>query len=126
MAASRLRLQKSYVVEHLDPELGPWSVLEYVTIAQECLHAGATFYLSSVPATLSVPDEIRSEKSIVVDNRSVEEIFLDKQHRVCLLDPVAADELSPNDASKFDIFLFGGILGKDYRWSSIIANKSNG
>ena len=31
--------------------------------------------------------------------------------RVCLLDPSATKELSPEDGETFDVFLFGGILG---------------
>ena len=112
MAAPQACLQKTYVVEHLDPELGPWSSLEYVAIAQECSNVGATFYLSSVPSSLNVPSEIRSEKGVVIENRGVEEVFRDNKHRVCLLDPAAAVDLGPDDALKFDIFLFGGILGR--------------
>lgn len=33
--------------------------------------------------------------------------------RVCLLDPKAEKELSPEDGEAFDIFLYGGILGDD-------------
>lgn len=116
MAALQARLQKTYVIEHLDPELGPWSSLEYVAIAQECSKVGAAFYLSSVPTSLDVPSEIRSENGVVVENRGVEEIFRDNKHRVCLLDPAAAIDLGPEDASKFDVFLFGGILGRHAEW----------
>lgn len=103
-------LRKTYVVEHLDPELGPWSTLEYVAIAKEC-SASAAFYLSSVSAGLSIPSEISVERGINVESRSVEEIFMDRKERVCLLDPAAPASLSPADAQDFDIFLFGGILG---------------
>ena len=33
--------------------------------------------------------------------------------RVCLLDPRATEVLAPEDADKFDVFLYGGILGDD-------------
>jgi ribosome biogenesis SPOUT family RNA methylase Rps3 len=33
--------------------------------------------------------------------------------RVCLLDPRAEAEISPDDKDKFDVFLYGGILGDD-------------
>ncbi|EIW68648.1 hypothetical protein TREMEDRAFT_18879, partial [Tremella mesenterica DSM 1558] len=35
------------------------------------------------------------------------------KHRVCLLDPKATLPLSPEDKSKFSVFLYGGILGDD-------------
>lgn len=103
--------KKIYVVEHLDPELGPWSTLEYLAIAQESQEAGASFYLSSVPEALNVPAEIRDGGGVIVERRGVEELYRHSKDRVCLLDPAASDELSPDDAVLFDVFLFGGILG---------------
>lgn len=99
------------MVEHLDPELGPWSLLEYVAIAEESRDAGVGFCLSSVPEGLSLPPELRDTGGVVVEHRSVEVVYAKQRDRVCLLDPVAAEELSPEDGQKFDVFLFGGILG---------------
>lgn len=101
----------TYIVEHLDPELGPWSTLEYRSIAQESAEAGVTFFLSSVPKVLSLPPELRGLQSLIIEHRSVEELFQEDKGRVCLLDPAASVELSPEDGTKFDVFLFGGILG---------------
>lgn len=106
-------MPKTYVVEHLDPELEQWSSLEYQTIAHESNQADASFILSSVPANLRLPDQLRSVKGLTIENRSVEELFAEHKHRVCLLDPAATQELSPEDANDFDVFLFGGILGDD-------------
>lgn len=105
----------SYVVEHLDPELGPWSTLEYRSIAQESAKAGVRFFLSSVPRNISLPPELRDLECLIVEHLSVEELFQDEKGRVCLLDPAAAVELSPEDGTKFDVFLFGGILGMSPR-----------
>jgi ribosome biogenesis SPOUT family RNA methylase Rps3 len=33
--------------------------------------------------------------------------------RICLLDPRAEQVIQPDDADKFDVFLYGGILGDD-------------
>lgn len=103
----------SYIVEHLDPELGPWSTLEYRSIAQESAEAGVSFFLSSVPKAMSLPTELRDLDSLIVEHLSVEELFQEDKRRVCLLDPAATVELSPEDGTKFDVFLFGGILGDD-------------
>jgi ribosome biogenesis SPOUT family RNA methylase Rps3 len=102
---------KTYIVEHLDDELGDWSALEYQTIAEESAKAGATFCLSSVPSTLNIPQGIREVPGVVIEHRSVEEVYAAAKDRVCLLDPAAKLEMSPSDGEKFDIFLFGGILG---------------
>lgn len=103
--------QKIYVVEHLDPELENWSALEYRTIAEESHRSGARFLLSSVPPSLQLPDVLRHTQGLEVEQQSVEELFADRKASVCLLDPAASKELTPEDGDVFSIFLFGGILG---------------
>jgi ribosome biogenesis SPOUT family RNA methylase Rps3 len=103
---------KTYIVEHLDPELGPWSELEYMAIARESQAAGAKFCLSSLPPTFKVPDSLQALPSFTAETRGVEELYANDKARVCLLDPAAASDLSPEDGDKFDVFLFGGILGQ--------------
>ncbi|KAI9780863.1 MAG: hypothetical protein M1839_006490 [Geoglossum umbratile] len=104
---------KLYVVEHLDPELGPWSMLEYLSIAEESNAAGSEFCLSSVSPTLDLPGELQVVPGLRVETDSVESFLADEKERVCLLDPSAMKDLSPEDGGLFDVFLFGGILGDD-------------
>ncbi|KAF2636060.1 DUF431-domain-containing protein [Massarina eburnea CBS 473.64] len=104
---------KTFVVEHLDPELEAWSSLEYLTIASESHASGAQFLLSSVPTTLKLPANLQQVQGLKVETRGIEEIYADKKDRVCLLDPAASKDLSPEDGDAFDVFLFGGILGDD-------------
>ncbi len=104
---------KSYIVEHLDPELGPWSELEYLTIAKEAHQAGSTFCLSSLPAAFAVPAALAAVPTFKAETRSVELIYAADKSRVCLLDPAANKDLGPEDGQEFDVFLFGGILGDD-------------
>ncbi|KAL3489750.1 SAM-dependent RNA methyltransferase [Aspergillus germanicus] len=101
------------VVEHLDPELGVWSALEYGCIARESHESGSKFLLSSVPTSLQMPDELAATEGLEVEHRSIEEVFADRKSKVCLLDPSAKVELSPADGDHFEVFLFGGILGDD-------------
>ena len=100
-----------YVVEHLDPELGPWSALEYQAIAAESREDAAVFCLSSVPEDLVLPHALQAIPGLIIEHRSVETVYATSKERVCLLDPAAPKELAPDDAAEFDIFLFGGILG---------------
>lgn len=102
---------KTYIVEHLDPELGTWSELEYLAIARESQDAGAKFCLSSLPQTFQVPEALKNIPAFTAETRSVEELYAKDKSRVCLLDPAAASDLAPEDGDKFDAFLFGGILG---------------
>ena len=103
---------KTYIVEHLDDELGPWSELEYLTIAKESNEAGARFCLSSIPPSLALPPALKAVPGFTAETRSVETIYADSKPRVCLLDPSAKKELSPEDGELFDTYLFGGILGE--------------
>src|SRR5258708_39152561 len=102
---------KTYVVEHLDPELEEWSALEYMSIAAETHASGSIFLLTSVKSDSLIPDSLKVIDGLKVDQRSVEEIFHGIRGQVCLLHPAATKELAPKDAAHFNGFLFGGILG---------------
>jgi hypothetical protein len=103
----------TFVVEHLDPELGPWSALEYRTIAKDSSHSGCHFILSSVPQSLLDTQDVKDLQAVGAEARtdSIETYYAHKKERICLLDPAAKHELEPADADVFDVFLFGGILG---------------
>lgn len=104
--------KKTYIVEHLDPELGPWSSLEYQCIAKESHESGSAFVLSCLPQDFKIPNIISSVPSFIAEHRGVEELYPDdKKKKVCLLDPAAEKDLSPADGEEFEAFLFGGILG---------------
>lgn len=102
---------KTFIVEHLDPELGPWSELEYITIGKEAKETNASFILSSLPEGFQVPAALVNNSAFTAEHRGVEELYAANKSRVCLLDPAAAKDLSPEDGDDFDAFLFGGILG---------------
>ncbi|KAI9671845.1 MAG: hypothetical protein M1831_003373 [Alyxoria varia] len=123
----------TYIIEHLDPELEEWSALEYKHIATECLSAGAPFIVASVSPSLDVPDDLKSVEGLTIEQRSVEAMSYNNgqktgqdegegavvegavfdRNKICLLDPAAPEDLSPEDAGKFAAYLFGGILGDD-------------
>ncbi|RYO85453.1 hypothetical protein DL766_002111 [Monosporascus sp. MC13-8B] len=107
----------TYIVEHLDPELGPWSELEYACIARETqASSSSTFCLSSLPPSLEVPEALLAlSPAFGAETRGVEDLYPgpEDKRRVCLLDPHAERDLCPEDAQVFAAFLFGGILGDD-------------
>jgi ribosome biogenesis SPOUT family RNA methylase Rps3 len=110
--ASPQQAGKTFIVEHLDPELGQWSELEYLTIANETKETGGKFVLSSLPDEFQVPEGLKANEAFTAERRGVEELYAANKARVCLLDPAAAKDLSPEDGETFDAFLFGGILGE--------------
>jgi carboxypeptidase D len=55
----------------------------------------------------------------------VEAIFADQKSKVCLLDPAAKQELSPEDADIFEVYLFGGILGQKKPLQLLFGNTAD-
>ena len=101
----------TFIVDHLDEELGPWSELEYKCIAKESHDAGCQFVLSSVPQESEITRQLSSIAHAQLKHEGVETLYAESKNRVCLLDPAGKQELSPEDGERFDVFLFGGILG---------------
>lgn len=97
-----------YVVEHLEDEMGEWCALEYNHMLEECganlmitnMKPNEAAFLKNQGAGFDIREEKFSDLGLPVD-------------RVCLLDPAAPKELSPEDFKDFDYMLFGGILGDD-------------
>ncbi|RPA85964.1 DUF431-domain-containing protein, partial [Ascobolus immersus RN42] len=110
----------------MEPELGPWSLGEYITITDECLQHGGKLYITSVVDSLFnnlPPALIEKQKEangvLTITQKSVVEVTAGEKERVCLLDPRGKSELAPEDgdwkedAKGFKWFVFGGILGDD-------------
>ncbi|KAK2593527.1 hypothetical protein QQS21_008750 [Conoideocrella luteorostrata] len=108
-----MSIGKTFIVEHLEPELGTWSELEYIAIAKETSDSNGQFILSSLPAEFKAPAALSTIPAFTPEHRGVEELYAGRKSKVCLLDPAAAKDLSPEDGEVFDAFVFGGILGDD-------------
>ncbi len=102
------------IIEHLEPELYDWCLLEYKHISKivgkECL----------IFTNVKSPDDQKKLAEFgKVEARSVNSGFLtDNLHldksRMCLLDPNAGGVLTPYDCKEqFEYLIFGGILGDD-------------
>lgn len=100
----------TFIVEHMDPELEAWQVLEYSTIAKECVESSSQFILSGLPKAVPELSQVEQSPQSVDDLVSSAKI---PKERVCLLDPRGESDLAPEDGDKFDVFVFGGILGDD-------------
>ncbi|KAK5112197.1 hypothetical protein LTR85_011630 [Meristemomyces frigidus] len=111
MGSSR---KHTFIVEHLDSELEEWQALEYKIIHQECHDTGSQFILSGLADPASVKKMLGLPRE-ALQQQSVETIYAttEARQKVCLLDPKAEKDIGPEDAARFDAFLFGGILGDD-------------
>jgi len=91
-----------YVIEHLEPRLYKWCILEYKHISEIVGKQNLLF-------TNVKPDDIEKLKEFgEVHTKSVKDMALKNS---CVLDPFAEKELSSSD--DFDYLILGGILGDE-------------
>lgn len=111
-------LDMNYIVEHMELGFSKWVTYEYAQIIRDIGHKN--LILSSLPEGTSeadIPDELKALKLRWTTEPllNIHNVFPDLKQplpgRVCLLDPRASTDLVPEDASKFDYFVFAGILG---------------
>jgi len=92
-----------FVIEHLEPKLWKWCKFEYENMSK--IVGKTNLLFTNIKRKNKFLELIgKTEK------RRVFELGLD-QKRFCILDPEAKEILKPEDAKKFDYFIFGGILG---------------
>lgn len=91
-----------FVIEHLEPELFEWCIIEY-------RHISRIVGRENLVIT-NVKDKEKLKDFATVYSESVGSL---KLNGVCVLDPEAEKVLEPADAKIFRFLVFGGILG-DY------------
>ena len=92
-----------YIIEHLEPKLYPWCLLEYTHISKIVGKENLIF------TNISSPSEQKKLKPFgTIHKHSVRNIPL---QRACILDPFAREQLQPKDSPNFDYIIIGGILG---------------
>ena len=91
-----------YLVEHLEPELYEWCILEYKSISDI---VGKD---NLILANINKKDIPKLKDFAEIKTESAKNLNLKNS---CLLDMSAEKELSPED--NFDFLIFGGILGDD-------------
>lgn len=107
--------------DEADGTFPPWVSLEYTQMLKLAFPSPVIFSSLSAPSVSSLrrlltsPDD-ENRSSFTTSTSSVGELMAAQGiplERVCLLDPKAEQEISPEDSELFDWFLFGGILGDD-------------
>ncbi len=90
-----------FVIEHLEPKVFRWCVLEYA-------HSSKWVGKNNLLFTNTKSSILK--KFGKVEPRSVKKLRFEK---ACVLDPEAKTTLTPEIAKKYNYFIFGGILGDD-------------
>ncbi|KAF9963756.1 hypothetical protein BGZ70_007219 [Mortierella alpina] len=104
-------MARNYIIEHMEEGMHDWCKLEYEHMVSVCgadhiyFTALTAKTLADMPETLSKA-HCHTEDILTMGDRIPHE-------KVCLLDPSSPYPLCPEDADKYDFFLFGGILGDD-------------
>ncbi len=95
----------SYIIEHLEPRLWDWCLIEYEHISE--IVGKENLWFTNIKQE---KDAKKLEKFGKVFFESVKEIKIDID-KICVLDPEADKTLTPEDSDNFQYFIFGGILG---------------
>lgn len=91
-----------FIIEHLEPELYPWCIIEYKHISE--LVGKENLWITNIKE--SDVKKLNNYGKIITS--SVTSLNLQK---TCILDPESSKTLIPKDKNNFEYFIFGGILG---------------
>lgn len=92
-----------YIIEHLEPRIYPWCLIEYEHISEIVGRENLIF--TNANEKLSKLGKVYKESLKFLLNT----VF--KGKKICLLDASAKKMLTPEDDKEFDFLVFGGILG---------------
>lgn len=95
-------MKQTIIIEHLEPELWPWCIIEYKSISKIIKKENLWF--------TNIKDSNKLNNLGKVLKKSVIDMNLED---VCILDPDAKKTLTTKETKKFKYFIIGGILG-DY------------
>ena len=95
-----------FIIEHLEPKLWPWCIIEYKSISKLVGKDNLWF------TNINKRDKQKLSNYGKVYTESIKNLDIEFS-KACILDPDAPKTLEPQDAKSFQYFIFGGILGDD-------------
>ena len=104
-----------YVIEHMETSLSRWVACEYTRMIRDC--GAARLLFTNMKPGVNCPAYDEESMQFLKGAKLVPETFEEyarghPKRRTCLLDEKAPEGiLRPSDVTKFDYFLFGGVLG---------------
>ena len=98
-----------FVIEHLEPELFEWCLIEYEHISK--IVGKENLFFTNIKnkkdvSKLKKLGKIFNEKFSKLKNK-----LRFNENKICVLSQYAEKTLETNDKNKFEYFVFGGILG---------------
>ncbi len=95
-----------YIIEHLEPRIYKWCLIEYKNISR--IVGKDNLWFTNIKRKSKASEELKKYGKVIKESL----IKLNLKN-ACVLDPEAGRLLEPTEANSFDYFIFGGILG-DY------------
>lgn len=92
-----------YIIEHLEPRVYKWCLIEYKNISK--IVGKSNLWFTNIKRKNKALEQLGK---VIKDSASQLNL-----KNACVLDPQAPSTLEPKEAKTFDYFVFGGILG-DY------------
>src|SRR3989344_13751 len=92
-----------FIIEHLEPKLWRWCIIEYIHISK--IIGKKYVWFTNIKRGSKILEEYGNVIKESVKNLKIK--------NACILDPEASNLLIPKEAKKFQYYIFGGILG-DY------------
>jgi ribosome biogenesis SPOUT family RNA methylase Rps3 len=92
-----------FIIEHLEPKLWPWCIIEYTSIS-------AIVGKNNVWFTNLNTQKLSNCGRVI--KKPVSKLEIDFS-QACILDPLAKDTLTPKAAKQYRYFIMGGILGEE-------------
>ena len=90
-----------YIIEHLEPKLFKWCLMEYRNISK--IVGKENLWFTNIK---------RKNRNLEALGKTFKEsVSCLNLTNACVLDPQAKKTLTPEEARQFDYFIFGGILG---------------
>ena len=99
-----MMMKHIYIIEHLEPELYPWCLIEYKSISK--IVGKQNLWFTNVKE--KEKNKLKNLGKVFTD--SVKSLDIPNS---CILDPEAPKILTSKDSKQFQYFILGGILG-DY------------
>ncbi|MEM4331054.1 MAG: SAM-dependent methyltransferase [Candidatus Pacearchaeota archaeon] len=100
-------MKKIFVIEHLEKRIWKWCIFEYKSISN--IVGKENLWITNIKRknkNLEGLGKIFKERFfLLMKEKNIDET------KVCVLDPQAEKELTPEESKNFDYFVFGGILG---------------
>ncbi len=93
-----------FIIEHLESKLWPWCLIEYESISNI---VGKRAWFCNIKSEKDARKLSSYGRAI---SQSLKGLNINMKY-ACVLDPLAKKTLSMKEASRFQYFIFGGILG---------------